>query len=219
MQAQTLTKFSKPVTIPANKQVCYFLDTIPNTEIRLKKGANLILAALITKGWEDERQLIIKAQEKNAKCQCIFFILGNNTEKFNANIKAVHNAPNTGIKAKIRTALTDNAVCHINGDWIIEKGAQGTDTHFADHTLILSEQAAAKTSPNLEIKTDTVKAGHSASVGKIDEEALFYLLSRGLNETEAKALMVQGFFETELSYIPDEMLKEKIRKTIQQFLG
>lgn len=219
METKTITNFSKPIIVGANTQACYFLDTIPQAEIQLKKNAQLTLIALVTKGWENERQFTIKTSERGAKCQCIFFILGNGNERITANIKGIHQAPNTGIKAKIRTALTGSAICHINGDWIIEKGAQGTDTHFADHTLILSEQAAAKTSPNLEIKTDTVKAGHSASVGKIDEEALFYLLSRGLTETEARTLMIQGFFETELEHIPDEKIKEKIRTTIRQFLG
>ncbi len=219
MEAQTLTNFSKPITVKANTRACYFLDTIPNGEIKLKKNTQLTLVALITKGWEGTREFTITTTERGAKCQCVFFILGDNAEKFSTNIRGIHRAPHTGIKAKIRTALAGTAVCHIDGDWVIEKGAQGTDTHFADHTLILSEQASAKTSPNLEIKTDTVKAGHSASVGKIDEEALFYLLSRGLTETEARALMVQGFFETELDYVPDEKIKEKIKTTIQNFLG
>ena len=56
-------------------------------------------------------------------------------------------------------------------------------------------------------------------MGKIDEEVLFYLLSRGITETEARALMVQGFFETELNYIPDEQMKEKVRVAVQNFLS
>lgn len=219
METKTITNFSRPLIIAADKQACYFLDTIPQGEINLKKNSHLVLVALITTGWQEERQLVINAKEPGATCQCIFFILGKNEEKFNAKIQGIHHAPKTGIKAKIRTALTDKSICHINGDWIIEKKAKGTDTHFADHTLILSEEAAAKTSPNLEIKTDDVKAGHSASVGKIDEEALFYLLSRGITEPEARALMVQGFFETELNNIPNEQMRETVRTAVKNFLS
>jgi Fe-S cluster assembly protein SufD len=219
MEIKTITNFSKPLVIGANKQVCYFLDTIPQGEINLKKNSHLTLVALVTSGWEEQRTLVINAKESGATCQCIFFILGKDSAKFSAKIQGIHHAPKTGIKAKIRTALTDKSICHIDGDWIIEKKAKGTDTHFADHTLILSEEAAAKTSPNLEIKTDDVKAGHSASVGKIDEEALFYLLSRGINEPEARALMVQGFFETDLNYIPDEKIRQTVREAVQNFLS
>ena len=219
MEIKTITNLSKPLIIGADKQVCYFLDTIPQGEINLKKNSHLTLIALITKGWENERILTINAKEPGASCQCIFFILGKNTEKFSTKIRGIHHAPKTSIKAKIRTALTDKSICNIDGDWIIEKKAKGANTHFADHTLILSEEAAAKTSPNLEIKTDDVKAGHSASVGKIDEEALFYLLSRGISEADARALMVQGFFETELNYIPDEQMRETVKIAVQNFLN
>lgn len=219
MKIETITNFSKPLTIQANKQVCYFLDTIPSAQINLKKKSHLTLVALVTKGWEEERKLIINTRESGATCQLIIFILGKDNAKFTAKIQGIHHASGTGIKAKIRTALTDKSTCHIDGDWVIEKKAKGTDTHFAAHTLILSEEAAAKTSPNLEIKTDDVKAGHSASVGKINEDALFYLLSRGIDEADARALMVQGFFETEINYIADENTKEIIREAIKQFLS
>ncbi|MBP6859550.1 MAG: SufD family Fe-S cluster assembly protein [Candidatus Magasanikbacteria bacterium] len=219
MKIETISNFSKPLTIQANKQVCYFLNTIPSVQIHLKKNSHLTLIALVTDGWEDERKLAINTQERGATCQLIVFILGKNNTTYTAKIQGIHHAPGTGIKAKIRTALTDKSTCRIDGDWVIEKKAKGTDTHFAAHTLILSEEAAAKTSPNLEIKTDDVKAGHSASVGKIDEDALFYLLSRGIDEAGARALMVQGFFETEINHVADENTKEIIREAIKKFLS
>src|SRR3989344_4131102 len=188
-----------------------FLDTIPDKIITLKNDEDIMIVGLITKGWTGTRQLTINAKGRGAACQCIFFILGTNNSSFDARIKAMHAAPKTQIKARIRAALTDKSSCHIEGAWSIEKKAAGAETYFSHHTLLLSPDASAKTSPFLEIKTDDVKAGHAASVGKVDEDALFYLLSRGLSEPQARALLVQGFFETELTAIEDEKRSEERR--------
>ncbi|OGH91437.1 MAG: hypothetical protein A2534_01715 [Candidatus Magasanikbacteria bacterium RIFOXYD2_FULL_39_9] len=218
-QTKTITKFKKVLVVGANKKALCFLDTIPDGKITLKKNADLTLICLITEGWEDSRKFIINAKERGAKCDCIIFILGKNNFSYSAKIEAIHGAPNTQIRARIRAGLTDQATCHIEGDWKIEKTAKGANAYFSHHTLLLSDEAKAKTSPNLEIKTDDIKAGHSASVGKIDEEALFYLLSRGLDETQARALLVQGFFESEIMNIQNEKIAEIIRTSVKNFLS
>ncbi len=196
-----------------------FLDTIPDKTITLKKDENVMIVGLITNGWTESRHFVISAKARGATCECIFFILGNKNHSYLAKIEANHIAPNTQIRMKVRAGLSDEAVCHIEGDCKIEKTAHGTNTYFAHHTLLLSDTAKTKSSPNLEIKTDDVKAGHSASVGKIDEDALFYLCSRGLTEAQARALLVQGFFETEINNIPDKKIQETLREAVKNFLS
>ncbi len=200
-----------------SKKILLF-HTIPDQTITLKSDEEIVVVGLITKGWTGTRQLTINARRNRSGCLCIFFILGTNNDSFDAKIKAIHQAPNTQIKARIRAALTDKSSCNIEGAWSIEKKAHGAETYFSHHTLLLSQEARAKTAPFLEIKTDDVKAGHAASVGKVDEDALFYLLSRGLSETQARAMLVQGFFETELAGIEDEDIKETVRTTVTAFL-
>ncbi|MBI2037610.1 MAG: SufD family Fe-S cluster assembly protein [Candidatus Magasanikbacteria bacterium] len=218
MQLKTFTKFPKSLTV-GGKQALYFFNTIPHGQITLKKNADLTLICLATEGWPDLHNFIINAKERGAKCECIFFILGKNNNSFSAKIEARHSAPHTKIRIMVRAGLTDRASCHIEGDCRIEKNARGASTYFSHHTLLLSDEAKAKTSPNLEIKTDDVKAGHSASVGKIDEDAIFYLCSRGLSEAHARSLLVQGFFEAELANIPDTTIQDAIRTAVNNFLG
>ncbi len=200
-------------------QKILFLDTIPDQTITLKSDEEIFVVGLITTGWPGIRNLVINAQGRGSSCMCIFFILGTGNSSFDAKIQAIHAAPKTQIKARIRSALTDRSSCSIEGAWSIEKNASGADTYFAHHTLLLSQGASAKTAPFLEIKTDDVKAGHAASVGKVDADALFYLLSRGISEQQARALLVQGFFETELEAIDDEEIKNKIREAVITFLS
>jgi len=196
-----------------------FFNTIPNDTIVLEKNTHLFLVGLLKKGWKGQRHLVIDARAKGASCECVFFILGKDQNSFQAKIEAIHRAPHTSIKARVRAVLTGRSKADIEGIWKVEKVAVGADTYFSHHTLLLSDKASAKTAPYLEIKTDEVKAGHAASVGKVDEDALFYLLSRGLSENEARTLLVEGFFENDLSSITDEKIKDSIRKSIVLFLS
>lgn len=75
----------------------------------------------------------------------------------------------------------------------VTKKARGTETFLRQKVLLLGEGARAITKPELEIETQEVKAGHAASIGQVDEEQLFYLMSRGLSKKEATKLLVEAF--------------------------
>lgn len=195
-----------------------FIDTIKDETITLGAKSNLMLVGLFTKGWEGTREFIVDASGKDSSFEGIFFVLGQKDDSFLLNITTIHNADNTLIHTRLRAALTDYAVCNISAVAKVQEKIVGADSYFSHHTLLLSENSSAKAAPNLEIKSDSVKAGHSASVGKVDEEALFYLLSRGIKEKDAKVLLVQGFFEAEMDAIEDEYVKATIREAISKFL-
>jgi hypothetical protein len=90
MPKKITQKIPSALTIQKNRRAFYFIDTIPNAEIKLKKHTDTTIVALITHGWEQERRLIIRATEPGAHCRLIFFILGNATNKFIATIQAIH---------------------------------------------------------------------------------------------------------------------------------
>ena len=200
------------------KKEVKFLDTVPSETITLEEKSDLLLIGLITKGWEGTREFVVNASGQSSSLRAIFFILGEKNDCFLFNITTIHNADDTLIHTRVRCALTDYAVCNVSGVAKVQEKINGADSYFSHHTLLLSENSSAKAAPNLEIKSDSVKAGHAASVGKVDDEALFYLLSRGINEKDAKALLVQGFFETEMNEIEDEDMKKTIREAITKFL-
>ena len=80
-----------------------------------------------------------------------------------------------------------------NGKVTVHEGAQQTDAHQANHNLLLSKDAEVDTKPQLEIYADDVKCTHGATVGQLDDAALFYLRSRGVNEALARSLLVYAF--------------------------
>jgi Fe-S cluster assembly protein SufD len=102
------------------------------------------------------------------------------------------------------------------GDVLIQNQATGTDTYEINRNLVLTEGARADSVPNLEIETgEVVGAGHASATGRFDDEQLFYLMSRGVPETEARKLVVRGFFAELLNRIPDEPLRERLIAAIE----
>ena len=105
------------------------------------------------------------------------------------------------------------------GDVYIRKEAEGTDTYEMNRNLLLTDGARADSVPNLEIETgEIVGAGHASTTGRFDEEHLFYLMSRGIAESDARRLVIRGFFAEVINEIPVEVIRERLMKRIDDEL-
>jgi len=106
------------------------------------------------------------------------------------------------------------------GDVLIRANAVGTDTYEINRNLVLSGGGRADSVPNLEIETgEIVGAGHASTTGRFDDEQLFYLQSRGINEEEARKLVLRGFFEDLLGQIGVPEINDRVRDSIEARLG
>jgi len=106
------------------------------------------------------------------------------------------------------------------GDVLIRAEATGTDTYEINRNLLLSDGARADSVPNLEIETGEVAgAGHASATGRFDDEQLFYLMSRGVPEAEARKLVVRGFFAELLGKVPVVELRERLGDVIEARLA
>ena len=106
------------------------------------------------------------------------------------------------------------------GDVLIGPDAVGTDSYEQNRNLVLTEGARADSIPNLEIETgDILGAGHASATGRFDDEQLFYLRSRGIEESEARRLVVLGFLAEIIQQIPDAQLQEHLTAAVEAELG
>ncbi len=115
-------------------------------------------------------------------------------------------------------ALYDRSKTVFRGVIRVFPDAQRTDAYQTNRNLLLSEDAEAVSLPNLEIEADDVKCSHGATVGQLDEEAKFYLMSRGLSRVQAERLVVLGFLGEVLSRLPLGGVVEKVNRVIEQKL-
>ncbi len=114
----------------------------------------------------------------------------------------------------LKGAVEDRALSVFTGLIRIDEGAQRTDAYQTNRNLILSEGAAAQSVPNLEILANDVKCGHGSSVGPLDEEQRYYLMSRGLDRSQADRLQVRGFFEQALTRFPHPEVTDAVREWV-----
>ncbi|HUP28168.1 MAG TPA: Fe-S cluster assembly protein SufD, partial [Chloroflexia bacterium] len=115
-----------------------------------------------------------------------------------------HAAEDTFGDILFKGALRDTSRLGFEGIIKVDHGAQRTDSYLTMNTLFLSEGARASSIPGLEILADNVKCSHGATVGTVQEEQVFYLMSRGISRIEAEKLIVGGFFEPVIEEMPLE---------------
>ncbi|NNF25872.1 MAG: Fe-S cluster assembly protein SufD [Gemmatimonadetes bacterium] len=144
---------------------------------------------------------------------------GDGDQHFDFNTSQDHVAPHAHSDLLYKGALDGSSKGVFRGIIRVHKGAQGTDAYQTNRNLLLSEGAIADSLPNLEIGADDVRCSHGATVGQLDAEALFYLMSRGLRREQAERLVVLGFLGEVLSRLPLGGVVEKVTKVIENKLG
>lgn len=140
---------------------------------------------------------------------------GDEDQHFDFNTSQDHVAPNAHSDLLYKGALDGASRGVFRGIIRVHEGAQRTDAYQTNRNLILSEQAVATSLPNLEIGADDVRCSHGATVGQLDMEALFYLMSRGLGRRQAERLVVLGFLGEVLSKLPLGGVAEKVTRAIE----
>ncbi len=132
-----------------------------------------------------------------------------------------HNAPKTRSRVTYKGALQGQRAHTVwIGNVLIRKEAEGIDTYEENRNLVLTDGCQADSVPNLEIETgEIVGAGHASATGRFDDEQLFYLRSRGIDEKEARRLVVHGFFNDLIRRIAVPELEEQLAATVEAELS
>ncbi len=136
-----------------------------------------------------------------------------------AGAKVVHAAPNTSSKIVSKSISKDGGRASYRGLLKVAKGANHSSSNVVCDALLLDETSRSDTYPYIEIEEDDVKVGHEASVSRIGEEQMFYLMSRGISEDEAAAMIVGGFIEPLVKELPMEYAVEMNRLIQLQMEG
>jgi Fe-S cluster assembly protein SufD len=144
------------------------------------------------------------------------FYFANGDQHLDHDTQQNHLAKNTTSDLLYKGALLDESRSVWQGMIYVAPGAIGTDGYQANRNLILSKGARADSIPGLEILADDVRCTHGATVGRIDENELFYLESRGIPRNEAEQLIVMGFFARIMERIPFEGVKNRFTEAIRE---
>lgn len=148
---------------------------------------------------------------RGARSEHLGVALANHSQIQDTGAKVIHAAPYTTSKVTMKSISLNGGVSVYRGLLRILKGAKGSKANVRCDALILDEISRSDTIPTMKIEENDVSIGHEATVGKISQDQLFYLMSRGLKEDEAMALIVNGFISPIVKQLPVEYAVEMNR--------
>jgi Fe-S cluster assembly protein SufD len=152
-----------------------------------------------------------------ARMSGIFFT--NGRQHIDLDTQQNHNASDTVSDLLYKGALKDNSRSVWQGMIKALPDSQRIDGFQANRNLMLDKTARADSIPGLEIQADDVRCTHASTIGKLDEEEVFYLMSRGIPRVEAVRMVIQGFFDPVMQRIPFEGVRGRIFERILEKVG
>jgi Fe-S cluster assembly scaffold protein SufB len=196
--------------IPAGDTITIVEDAqsmgrVSGFEVTLQPGSTLqwFLAAA---GWKKKirRRWTFRLQE-GACLELDGAFVGAGLEHLGIHLLIEHLGPRTTSHATFRGALWGHAHAELRENIHMFPEAEGADGRVDGHVLILSRQANANVVPNLEIEQRNVRASHGATIGRVSPEHLFYLATRGIDQSSAEQLIVDGFFHEIVKRFPADL--------------
>lgn len=163
-------------------------------------------------------ETLVYLEGPGAEVETQMIFLGSGEDKQKWTCTHVHQAPETKSKMVLKGAVAGRSAANVYGNILMEKGVDGASAELHEHNLILNEGARVEAIPALEIAHHNLTAGHSASLERVNEEELFYLLSRGLSKEESLQLILEGFFWATLDASGDSKWAESRFQKILQLL-
>ena len=199
----------------------YKIDKTRNDNVKysynyIKQESNSISETFIlssgSKFSKNEINCDLKGQYSSAFVNGIFDLDDENHHEIKSNIN--HLVENTKSYQLVKSVLEKKSKAVYQGKIFVSSEAQKTDGYQLSNAILLSENSEFNAKPELEIYADDVKCSHGSSSGSLDENSIFYLMSRGLNYKEAKKLLINGFLLDVIEKITDEEIKNLIKSLL-----
>lgn len=196
-------------------------ETIQHLFQRVELGENAELTNLIVSlgGKLTKADLGSILKSKNAKANTYGIVLGEGNQRFDHHTVLEHVAPESSSGLDFRVVLKDKAKSAYTGNLKIENQAINCSAWQENRNLLLSDKAQADSIPELEILTNDVEhCAHGVTVGQVDKDQIFYLMSRGIEQKDAERLVIEGFLEPTVSKIPDDSLQQEVKDRVAKKL-
>jgi Fe-S cluster assembly protein SufB len=148
---------------------------------------------------------------ENAKCEFTGISFAGIGQNLDTGIKVICNAPHTSVVVDSKSISKDGGICTFRSNVLVKKQAKKSKIALSCESLMMDSISRSDTIPVNTLNCDDVEFAHEAKIGKISEEAIYYLMSRGLTESEAKALIVRGFADPIAKVFPVEYAVEMNR--------
>ncbi len=185
-------------------------QTVTTLAMSIAEGAAVNSTSFVTSPALARHQIFARVHGDDAKITLGGVSLLKRQQHVDHTLVVEHGALRGESRETFKTVVDDEARGVFQGKIIVKPHAQKTDGRMASNALLLGENASMHGKPELEIFADDVQCAHGATVGALDEDLLFYLMSRGIPRKQAEGLMIQAFAGEALEAIEHEGLREAL---------
>jgi len=188
--------------------------SISHARARVGRDANLHLGEAGLGGLLSRLYLTVDLEGNGSSANVVGAYFGDESQTLDYRYTMHHQGVNTNSDMFLKGAVQDEALSVFTGMIRIDEDAQKTDAYQTNRNLILSDGASAQSVPNLEILANDVRCGHGSTMGPLDEDQRYYLMSRGLDEPRSNRLLVHGFFNEALARFPEPVIAHVVTSWI-----
>jgi Fe-S cluster assembly protein SufD len=192
--------------------------SIARSEVALAEGATLTFTGLDLGGALARHDLLVKLNGRRARFQAAGAFLLGERQHGDTRLEIRHDAPAASCDVRWRGVADAHARGVFNGTIFVAPGADGTDAQLSSRNLLLSSTAEIDTRPVLEIHADDVIAAHGATVGQLDQQALFYMRTRGIDQAKARTMLTLAFVREVVDAVEPDALREALAERLEEKL-
>lgn len=189
-----------------------------HTYAEMGEGAALCSVSLTLNGGHIRNHCEVRMAGEHCSTEVHGLYLNDRSQEADNYVFVDHQHPNCESHELFKGILDDSAHATFNGHVMVRDGATKTDAHMTNRNILLTDKATIFTKPFLEIYNDDVKCSHGSSIGQMDDDAMFYLRSRGISERSARTLLLYAFCDEVVAKIGLEPLRQRISDIIKQRL-
>ena len=194
-------------------------DIARKIKISVGKGARIeFISADLGRGdYSADIEIDLRGDDASADFEAVYF--GDGKRKLDFNYVIHQRGKRTSANMNVRGALTDKSDKIFRGTLDFQRGAKNSTGRELEEVIILSEGTRNRSVPLMLATEDEIDGHHAVSVGRLDEEKIFYLMTRGLDKSEAERLIVEAAFNPVIEKISDDNLRGELLETLQRRLG
>ena len=192
-------ELARTVIVEESKEAVH----LAQLDATLGSAAGFTGFALLLGGRTVRHEASVQMEGENARCRLDGAFVVSGSDEMNIVTAVDHRAPGGQTRELIKGVAAGRGHGAFQGRIIVREDAQKTDAHQLSRNLLIGARAAIDTKPELEIYADDVKCSHGASVGDLDEAALFYLRARGIPAEEARHMLIDGFLREAVETVDD----------------
>ena len=180
------------------------------------EGSNVLVDVITLLNGRTRNDYYVQVNGEHAETHLLGMTIASGTQHVDNHTFLSHNAPRCKSNEMFKYVINDEAIGAFAGKILVKPDCPRVEAYQGNRNICASPTAKMYTKPQLEIYTDDVKCSHGAAVGQLDEEALFYMRTRGISEAEARHLLMQAFVSDVIDGVRLEALKDRLYHLVEK---